>query len=96
MAKNEHLKILQQGVGAWNKWREENPNVQPSLSDADLGTANLFRADLRRADLTNVRELTIEQLRTVKTLYGVRGLDSELMKQVKAQMGHRATSTAAG
>ena len=33
-------------------------------------------------DLTNVRELTIGQLRTVKTLYEVIGLDSELMKQV--------------
>ena len=105
MANEEHLKILKQGVEAWNKWREENPNVQPSLSGVDLRNANLFRANLRnanlsgadlsfadlldanlsganlsfadlsRADLTNVRELTIVQLRTAKTFYGVKGLD---------------------
>ena len=32
----EHLSILRKGVEAWNLWREDNPDVRPDLSDADL------------------------------------------------------------
>ncbi len=32
MANPEHVEILKQGVAAWNKWREEHPNVAPDLS----------------------------------------------------------------
>ena len=56
MANPEHLKILEQGVAAWNQWRKDNPNVTPdlstvNLSDADLRNANLVYADLHNADL---------------------------------------------
>jgi hypothetical protein len=50
-------------VDAWNKWRDENPDIRPDLSEAnlsraDLDTANLRGADLRRADFreADVRE----------------------------------------
>ncbi len=46
MANEEHLKILRQGVEAWNKWRDENRAIEP-----DLSGANLIRADLRKAYL---------------------------------------------
>jgi uncharacterized protein YjbI with pentapeptide repeats len=36
MANPEHLAILKRGVGVWNQWRKENPNVTPDLSEADL------------------------------------------------------------
>ncbi len=62
MANEEHLAILKQGVEAWNKSREKNPNIHPDLSsarliDANLTNANLnkvslFRADLSRANFT--------------------------------------------
>ena len=67
MANPEHVKILKQGVEVWNRWREENPDVKPDFSDADLrwailsGTdliganlreANLSGADFSHADLT--------------------------------------------
>ena len=62
MANEEHLKILKQGVEAWNEWREKNPQITPDLSKAnlykadlsgaDLGGANLYKADLSVADLT--------------------------------------------
>ena len=53
--------MLKQGVTTWNAWREENPNIRPDLSganlsrarlgDANLGGANLGNADLRGANL---------------------------------------------
>jgi uncharacterized protein YjbI with pentapeptide repeats len=58
MANEQHLKILEQGVEAWNQWREENPDIRPDLNGADLRRADLRRTnlsavDLRGADLSN-------------------------------------------
>jgi hypothetical protein len=76
MANEEHLRILRQGVEAWNKWRSENPHLRPSLSDtgfqeaeltgavlthADLISADLSRADLSRADFRRA-ELSLANL----------------------------------
>jgi pentapeptide repeat protein len=36
MANEEHLKVIQKGVPAWNKWRNEHPEIQPDLSKANL------------------------------------------------------------
>jgi hypothetical protein len=33
---SEHLRVLFQGVPAWNAWREANPNVQPELGGITL------------------------------------------------------------
>ena len=52
MANPEHLKILKQGVTAWNKWRKENPGVIPDLTGANLAEAHLVFADLRGANLS--------------------------------------------
>ena len=51
MANPEHLKILEHGVEAWNRWRRENPNVRPDLSNVDLGAADLGFTNLSGADL---------------------------------------------
>ncbi|HEY6252569.1 MAG TPA: toll/interleukin-1 receptor domain-containing protein [Candidatus Angelobacter sp.] len=66
MANEEHLKILNQGVDVWNAWRNENPEIHPDLTPADLankileninlaytkiGRANLFSASLQHANL---------------------------------------------
>jgi len=32
MANPEHIQLLRQGASIWNRWREENPEVQPDLS----------------------------------------------------------------
>jgi len=50
MANPEHLKILKQGVKAWNKWRKENPGVRPDLSGAILSDI-LSRSELLLKDL---------------------------------------------
>jgi hypothetical protein len=52
MANEEHLRILEQGVEVWNRWREENPDIRPDLSAADLSGVNLGGADLSGADLS--------------------------------------------
>jgi hypothetical protein len=56
MANDEHVAILKKGVAAWNKWRDENPDIRPDLSNAnlkgaDLGEANLINAALSNANL---------------------------------------------
>jgi uncharacterized protein YjbI with pentapeptide repeats len=53
MANEEHVKLLKQGVEAWNKWRKENPNIRPDLSRAGLSRADLRGADLSGADLSH-------------------------------------------
>ncbi len=52
MANEEHLKILKQGGKVWNRWREENPDLRPDLSDADL-----FEADLHAAMSSEAHQL---------------------------------------
>ena len=54
MANPEHLAILQQGVEAWNAWRQEHPEVQPDLDRADLSGGKLMEADLTKAVLLGV------------------------------------------
>ncbi len=56
MAKAEHLSILSLGIDGWNTWREENREIFPDLSDANLRRVNLREANLvdvylRNADL---------------------------------------------
>ena len=57
MANQDHLKILHQGVKAWNDWRSANADIRPDLSGADLSDAKLSEAvlvdaGLRDADLS--------------------------------------------
>jgi hypothetical protein len=56
MADNEHFELLMRDVDAWNRWREDNPEVKPNLAyavmrGANLTLANLAGAQLREADL---------------------------------------------
>lgn len=60
MANPEHLAILKQGVEVWNKWREENPSIEPDLREtnldkASLDGANLSKAMLRKANLCEAK-----------------------------------------
>lgn len=68
MANPEHLKILKQGIEAWNKWKKGQAGTQPDFVGAPLGGADfegmdlagaylrevdLHQADLRRAIFSN-------------------------------------------
>jgi uncharacterized protein YjbI with pentapeptide repeats len=57
MADNKQIDILSKGVEAWNKWRENNPDVLIDLKSAklvhmNLENANLAEADLKKANLS--------------------------------------------
>jgi uncharacterized protein YjbI with pentapeptide repeats len=58
MANPDHIKMLKQGVEAWNAWRTEEPSIRPDLSERNLEGEYLFEANLSGADLreTNLFE----------------------------------------
>ena len=62
MANQLHLDILLQGVKAWNRWREQNPEISPDLSRADLKGMVLPGANLAGVNLegANLRETVLE------------------------------------
>jgi hypothetical protein len=67
MANPEHLKILKQGVEAWNRWRDQNRGIKPDLSKsdlrrADLGAAHLIGRNLNPAVLSgaDLRDANLE------------------------------------
>jgi hypothetical protein len=51
MANPEHVKILMQGVEAWNIWRFENSRAFPDLKGADILRVDLSGTNLARAGL---------------------------------------------
>ncbi|MUG99036.1 pentapeptide repeat-containing protein [Scytonema sp. UIC 10036] len=52
MANDEHWALLKRGVKTvWNKWRRENPEIQPDLANVALPNINLCGADFKGANL---------------------------------------------
>ena len=51
MANPEHLAKLQEGVEAWNQWRDKYFVIRPDLQGANLQGANLQSANLQGANL---------------------------------------------
>jgi hypothetical protein len=45
MPNYDHVHILEQGISAWNEWRQANQAVKPDLSDADLRGLDVARYD---------------------------------------------------
>jgi uncharacterized protein YjbI with pentapeptide repeats len=64
MASAEQLRLLTDGgVGAWNRWRDSHPRIQPDLRDAVLVGAVLAQADLHDTDLAgaDLRDTRLEK-----------------------------------
>ncbi len=54
MADKDQLKVLKQGVDAWNKWRGRCLDVRPDLTEANLSDEDLKGANFSQADLKGV------------------------------------------
>jgi len=52
MSNPEHLAILKEGVGVWNKWMLEHLEAELDFSGANLSGANLREANLYEANLS--------------------------------------------
>lgn len=64
MANKEHLDLLKRGVEAWNSWRNENLDIEPNLSDADLSGLDLSKANFSKANIqgTNFTDTNLNQV----------------------------------
>ncbi|MBW4488576.1 MAG: pentapeptide repeat-containing protein [Trichocoleus desertorum ATA4-8-CV12] len=51
--KEKYLSLLRQGVEVWNRWREENPNVNPDLGGVSFSGINLDGFDFHNTILWN-------------------------------------------
>ena len=51
MANPEHVTILKQGSEAWNKWREQNPEVRQGLGKTDRKGEEPAECPISPADL---------------------------------------------
>ena len=60
MANKEHLQILRQGIENWNRWRQENPEIEPDLALANLSESELEGADFNK---TNLRGANLSRAR---------------------------------
>ena len=70
MAEQSHLKLIyEDSIKTWNKWREENPNIQADLSQADLSQTNLIAADLSQVNLiaANLSQANLSQANLIQT-----------------------------
>ena len=53
MPNQEHFDILKQGIVTWHTWRQQHPEVEPDLSEANFSFADLSYTNLGRATLSN-------------------------------------------
>jgi len=67
MANPEHVKILKQGVGTWNQWRKDHPDIEIDLMGTSLARANLNKFNLSRAHL-NFADLSRAQLNAAQLI----------------------------
>ena len=55
MASEEQLSLIRQGVEKWNLWRDQNTDIRPDLSQADLRETQLQKADLSNTNLNKAK-----------------------------------------
>lgn len=89
MANPEHLAKLKRGVRLWNKWRKQNPEVEPDLCEAELSNRKLVAVDLQGANLRGawLRDATLEYA-------DLRGADLDRARLNRAALGEAEVQAA--
>jgi uncharacterized protein YjbI with pentapeptide repeats len=59
LANQKQLALLEKGVNVWNKWRKENPTIEPDLTGADLSGKDLSEANLSKTNLFGAELMTV-------------------------------------
>jgi uncharacterized protein YjbI with pentapeptide repeats len=84
LANPEHVAILKQGVGVWNKWRAGQADLTPDFTRADLEDSHLEGANLQAANLKRVNlrgaNLTKANLNWANLIHG--GLSEAILNGV--------------
>lgn len=83
----EIVELLKDAVENWKNSLDSVSLIEANLEEANLWQANLEEADLEEANLWGAKNLTIEQLSKVETLYKAK-LDLELEAQIKKKYPH--------
>lgn len=68
MANHKHVEILSKGVAVWNRWRNQDIDIKPNLSGANLFQANLANVNLRQTDMrkTDLRQAGLNEANLYK------------------------------
>ena len=76
MANPEHLQILQQGVEAWNQWRDRNRDIKPDLVGANLGELAATGPIDKKYDfvLSSFDEINLTDANLTKANFGLASL----------------------
>ncbi len=90
MANQEHVEILKQGVGVWNQWRDEHPEIQPDFDEANLEGTHLSQADLSGANFR--RAYLFRTFLDESNLYdaNLQGADLHSARLIKANLSRAA------
>ena len=81
MADEHALRLLRQGLGAWNQWRIDNPHLVVDLTSADLRAATLDYYDLRGVDLT---EADLSGARAITAQFDRARLTQGKLREIRA------------
>src|SRR5262245_45839629 len=85
MANEAHLARLQQGVEAWNQWREANVGVRPDLRGVYLTGMDLTGMDLHEANLEGTRLVRTKFERANLTVCKICGISAWSINLTRAR-----------
>lgn len=90
----KHLTVFRRGVTAWNKWRNNNPDVIPELAGIELNTKDLNGINLSKADLTGAKFKNVAFNSSLFEDANLKGADLELVSFLSANLSNANFSNA--
>jgi uncharacterized protein YjbI with pentapeptide repeats/DNA-binding XRE family transcriptional regulator len=90
----KHLKVFRRGITAWNKWRNNNPDVIPELTGIELNTEDLDGINLSKADLRGVKFENVTLNSSVFENANLEGADLKFVSFLSANLSNANFSNA--